>query len=69
MARPGVIYLDVAKTAKINLEKAQECITMLDDALKKTETKVVVMSDQNLFLSQEKAELTFQLKQMQTRKR
>lgn len=51
---------------KINLEKAQERIIMLDDALNKAESKVVIISDQNLFLTQEKTELAFQLKQLQS---
>jgi len=57
---------EVILILRINLEKAQERITMLDQALEKAETKVMVISDQNLFLSQEKAELAYQLKQFQT---
>jgi chromosome segregation ATPase len=63
------IAQEVATTLKINLEKAQERISMLDEALKKAENKVVIVSDQNLFLTQEKTELAFQLKQMQAYKR
>lgn len=49
----------------ISLEKSQERITMLKDSLNRAETKVVTISDQNLFLTQEKAELAFQLRQLQ----
>lgn len=48
---------EVILILRINLEKAQERITMLDQALEKAETKVMVISDQNLFLSQEKFEI------------
>lgn len=59
-----------AKTAamlslRISLEKAQEHVRMLECALEKSETKVTVTSDKNLFLTQEKTELSFQLKQLQ----
>ena len=37
---------------------------MLNDALKKAETKVANISDKNLFLMQEKTELACQLKQV-----
>lgn len=57
---------NISTELKISLEKEQERIIMLEKALKKAETKVVVVSDQNLFLTQEKTELAFQLKQFQT---
>ncbi len=47
-----------------NFEKAQERIIMLEDALKKEETKVANIGDKNLFLIQEKTELACQLKHL-----
>jgi len=55
---------EISIELKINLEKAQERIIMLNDALKKAETKVANISDKNLFLMQEKTELACQLKQV-----
>lgn len=50
----------------IHLEKAKERIMVLEHVLEKAETKVAVVGDKNLFLTQEKTELSFQLKQMQS---
>ena len=50
----------------IDLEKAQERIAMFEYSLEKAETRITAVSDKYLFLVQEKTELSFQLKQMQS---
>lgn len=51
---------------KMDLEKVQERNFILNNALEKAETKMVVIGDKNLFLTQEKTELAFQLRQLQS---
>ena len=50
---------------RIHLEKAQERVMMLECSLEKAENKIAIVSDKNLFLTQEKTELSVQMKQMQ----
>ena len=38
---------------------------MLECSLEKAENKIAIVSDKNLFLTQEKTELSVQMKQMQ----